>query len=119
MSRRASYRSAATAAAAVTGPVNQPVRNIVASDAWGTSDYLLVLGTPSANVTLTLPASPSVGDQYGVKVSGTLGVNVLTIAGNGNQVETPGTLGTFAGSVTMILLSLVNFRWTGAKWVVA
>jgi hypothetical protein len=79
------------------------------------TDYIISIGTLSAPITITLPASPSNGDLYSVCDSlGSAATNNITVSGNGHNI---------AGASTYIMA--INFESitvcydsTATVWVV-
>jgi hypothetical protein len=75
-----------------------------------TDDYIAIT-TLAAPFTITLPASPTVGDEYTIKdATGNAGASTVTIAGNGNNID---------GSASTVLNSAyaaATFTFAGGQW---
>ena len=72
-----------------------------------TSDYVVGLGTLTSSITITLPASPTIGDQYIIKdVNGTASSFSTTISGNGNNID--------GSSNFIISQNYASLSWTKA-----
>lgn len=67
-------------------------------------DYIIAGDTTSSAFTITLPASPGIGDTYIIKDAvGTAGTNNLTVSGNGNNIDGASTfvISTNYGAITV------------------
>jgi hypothetical protein len=76
-----------------------------------TKDNIILITTITAPYTITLPSSPSVGDEYTIKdTTGNVGKSILTISGNGNNIDTTTSIAINAPyfSITVI--------YNGTKW---
>jgi hypothetical protein len=75
------------------------------------TDDIIAVGTTSAGITVTLPASPTAGDAFDVKDTvGLAATNNITISGNGNDIDGASTfvISTNYGSVTLV--------FNGSEW---
>lgn len=76
-----------------------------------TSDYYIGVGVLTSAITITLPASPTTGDEYIVKdVDGYAGLFSITISGNGKNID---------GNATFIFANpyaSANFTFSGSQW---
>lgn len=78
------------------------------------SDDYIAITTISAPFTITLPATPTLGDSFTFKdASGTAATNNVTISGNGNNID---------GAATVVLTqnySAVIVTFTGTTWSIS
>lgn len=76
------------------------------------SDHVIIVGTLSGSITITLPASPTAGDTYIVKDQlGSAAANNIIVSGNGNNIDGAAsyTISTNYGSATVIF---ANGSWS-------
>lgn len=75
------------------------------------SDYVVAIGTLTSTITITLPASPTTGDEYIIKdVNGSAGTHQVTIAGNGSNID---------GAASFIIsqnYASYTFLYTSGQW---
>lgn len=72
---------------------------------------IILVGTLSGSITVTLPASPTTGDTYTIKdQNGGAAVNNIIVSGNGNNIDgaATSTINANYGSMTVIF---GNSRW--------
>lgn len=67
---------------------------------------------------IDLPAEPLLGDVIRFKNVGT-STNVLTVDGNGNNVEDPSSLSSYSAKIPISVAGAsVTFEFTGSVWTV-
>ena len=77
-----------------------------------TTDEVIIVGTLSSSITITLPTSPTAGDTYTVKdQAGGTAINNVIISGNGNNIDGASTytMNTNYESVTVVF---ANGSWS-------
>ena len=90
---------------------NQDVTAITGNYSVLSTDNLIAVGILTSAITITLPASPSIGDTYKIKdTRGSALANNITISGNGNNIDGATN---FVIATNFAFLSLV---FTGTYW---
>lgn len=91
------------------------VYSVETSSVTAAHNNFILTDTTAGPFTVTLPATPSLGDRVGVQdISTTWGTNALTIARNGSTID--GTAEDLVCDVDGIKLELV---YTGTTWTIA
>jgi hypothetical protein len=77
-----------------------------------TSDEVIIVGTLTGSITITLPTSPTAGDTYTIKdQAGGSATNNIIVSGNGNDIDGAGsyTINTNYESITVVF---ANGSWS-------
>lgn len=95
------------------GQVTQNVVMITGNYTVSTSDYFVGIGAMTGALTITLPASPGTGRLIVIKdTTGLLSlINILTISGNGKNVENGASL-IFTLASTKVTLIFNGTQWS-------
>lgn len=119
-STAASHAAGATVFHAITaGALDQLRTDAATLDVTATTTSILVtsamrliaVGALSAPITVTLPASPSLGEVHYVSDTvGSAGTNNITISGNGNNINASSTF------VMNVAYTSITVCWTGSRW---
>lgn len=78
------------------------------------NDYYIAIGSLTSNITITMPSSPTKGQQYLIKdVDGYAGTFLVTISGNGNTIDGQSTIALAHPYASYTL------TYTGTKWSIS
>lgn len=87
-------------------PTILPIRSVSANTTMTTSDYTIIATTPS--ITITLPASPALGQVFNVKNANTTTGQLITVSAAVNIDQ--------ATTVSLGATASLSVQWDGAQW---
>ena len=73
----------------------------------------------SAPLTITLPATPTVGDEISFRITGSSATNILTFARNGENIENVAADGTVTGNGTISIKYTGTIGANNVGWVIS